>query len=297
MLVKLSHPAFWFIAPAMSSLLLFLFLPVVAGWILSFTDFDLYALADPAQVRFIGLDNYRRLLNDPEFWIALRNTLYFVAVGGSLSVLVSLLAALLLDHHLTPWKGGFRTVLFLPAMTTLVAIAVVWRYLYHPRYGLVNQALGWFGIDPMDWLGDPDWALPAIVLMTVWKNFGFNMIIFLAGLQGIPVSLYEAARIDGASAWQQFRYITLPLLGPTLRVVVLITTIGYFQWFAEPYIMTGGGPTRETLSITLLMYEQGFRWWDLGYAAAATFVLFALIGGGSWLVERLLHPVGQQVEG
>jgi multiple sugar transport system permease protein len=297
MLARSSHSSFWFIAPAMLCLLLFFFLPVAAGWMLSFTDFDLYALADPAQVRFIGLENYRRLVNDPEFWIALRNTLYFVAIGGPLSVLVSLLAALLLDHHLTPWKAGFRTVLFLPVVTTLVAVAVVWRYLYHPRHGVLNQVLGWLRIEPVDWLGDPDWALPAIILMAVWKNFGLNMIIFLAGLQGIPVSLYEAARIDGVSAWQQFWYITLPSLESTLRVVVLITMIGYFQWFAEPYIMTGGGPARQTLSIAFLMYEQGFRWWNLGYAAAAAFVLFALIGGGSWLLGRFLRPAGERAGG
>jgi multiple sugar transport system permease protein len=162
-------------------------------------------------------------------------------------------------------------------VTTLVAIAVVWRYLYHPRYGLLNYALGLLGIDPIDWLGDPNWAMPAIILLAVWKNFGFNMIIFIAGLQSIPEHLYEAARIDSANTWQQLRFVTLPMLGPTFLFVAIMTMIGYLQLFAEPYVMTQGGPAHSTLSIVLLMYEEGFRWWNIGYAAAVAFVLFVLI--------------------
>lgn len=162
-------------------------------------------------------------------------------------------------------------------MTTLVAVAAVWRYLYQPRYGLLNYSLSLLGIEPIDWLGDPNWAMPAIILMAVWKNFGFNMIIFIAGLQNIPVSLYESARMDGANTWRQFRYITLPLLGSTFVFVTLMTMIGYFQVFAEPYVMTQGGPANRTLSVVLLMYEEGFRWWNMGYASATAFVLFALI--------------------
>ncbi|QJD30574.1 carbohydrate ABC transporter permease [Methylococcus geothermalis] len=271
------NPAFWFVAPALALLVVFFFLPVGAALGLSFTDFDIYALADIGRLRFVGLDNYRRLFGDAEFWTALRNTLYFVAVGGPLSVLVSLAAALLVNHRLTPFKGLFRSLLFLPVVTTLVAVAVVWRYLYQPRYGVLNYLLGGFGIGPVDWLGDPDWAMPAIILMAVWKNFGFNMIVFVAGLQNIPESLYEAASIDGAGARQQFLYITLPLLAPTFLFVAVITMIGHFQWFAEPYVMTQGGPAGSTLSIVLLMYQQGFRWWNLGYTSAIAFVLFGMV--------------------
>lgn len=271
------NPAFWFIAPALALLAMFVFLPAAAALGLSFTDFDIYALADIRRLRFVGLDNYRRLFGDAEFWMALRNTLYFVAVGGPLSVLVSLAAALLVNHHLTPFKGLFRSLLFLPVVTTLVAVAVVWRYLYQPRYGVLNYLLGGFGIGPVDWLGDPDWAMPAIILMAVWKNFGFNMIVFVAGLQSIPESLYEAASIDGAGARQQFFHITLPLLAPTFLFVAVITMFGHFQLFAEPYVMTQGGPSGSTLSIALLMYQQGFRWWNLGYASAIAFVLFGLV--------------------
>ncbi len=281
------RPAYAFLAPALLVLAVFFFLPVGAALLLSFTDFDIYALGDSRYLRFVGLNNYLHLFQDPLFWVALKNTAYFVAVGGPLSVGVSLGAALLLNHRLVRYKGLFRSVLFLPVVTSLVAIAVVWRYWYHPRYGLLNYLLGLFGIAPIDWLGDPDWAMPAIILMAVWKNFGFNMIIFIAGLQAIPVSLYEAARIDGAKGWQQFRHITLPMLAPTFVFVTIITMIGYFQLFAEPYVMTQGGPSNSTLSIVLLMYVHGFRWWNIGYASAVAFVLFLILLAGTWLQMKL----------
>jgi multiple sugar transport system permease protein len=270
-------PGWWFVAPALALVALFFFFPVAAGLLLSFTDFDIYALANPRQLRLVGLGNYRRLLEDPRFWTALGNTLYFVLVAGPLSIAVSLGAALLLSARLVRFRAFFRTVLFLPVVTTLVAVAVVWRYLYHPRHGLLNRVLALVGIEPIDWLGDPAWAMPAIILLAVWKNFGFNMIVFIAGLQSIPERLYEAARIDGAGAWQQLRGVTLPMLAPTFRFVGVITVIGYFQLFAEPYVMTQGGPAESTLSVALLMYEEGFRWWTMGYGAAVAFVLFAII--------------------
>ena len=278
----------WFVAPALTLIGLFFFLPVAASLLLSFTDFDIYALGRLDRLRFIGLENYRRLLNDPMFWTALKNTLYFVVVGGPLSVLVSLGAALLVNHRLTRFQGVFRTLLFLPVVTTLVAVGVVWRYLYHPRYGFLNYVLGLAGLPPIDWLGDPDWAMPAIILMAVWKNFGFNMVVFIAGLQSIPRRLYEAAEIDGANGWAQFRYITLPMLAPTFLFVTVITVIGYFQLFAEPYVMTQGGPADSTLSVALLMFQEGFRWWNLGYAAAVAFVLFLIILAGT-LIQAWLR--------
>lgn len=277
----------WFVAPALLVIFIFFFVPVAAAFLLSFTDFDIYALGNLEYLRFVGFGNYLRLIQDPLFWIALRNTLYFVLIGGPLSIGVSLGAALLLNSKLVRFKGVFRSALFMPVVTTLVAVAVVWRYLYHPRYGLLNYGLGLIGVGPIDWLGDPTWAMPAIIVMAVWKNFGFNMIIFIASLQSIPQHLYEAARIDGADAWRQFRHVTLPLLGPTFIFVTLITLIGYFQLFAEPYIMTQGGPAHSTLSIVLFMYEQGFRWWDLGYAAAVAFVLFLIILAATFLQLKL----------
>jgi multiple sugar transport system permease protein len=274
-------------APALFVIGLFFFLPVAASLVLSVTDFDLYAVADPSVLRFAGLDNYAALVADPLFWRAMRNTFYFVLVGGPLSIAVSLAAALLVDARVARCKGLFRTIFFLPVTTTIVAVAVVWRYLYHPRYGLLNQALAAMGFAPIDWLGDPAWAMPAIILMAVWKNFGFNMIILLAGLQSIPERLYEAASLDGARAWQRFRSITLPLLAPTLGFVSLLTAIGYFQFFAEPYVMTQGGPAGSTRSVVLLMYEEGFRWWNLGRAAAIAFLLFLVILAATALQLRL----------
>lgn len=280
-------PAFWFIAPAVGLIVLFFFLPVAGALLLSFTDFDIYALGDTDRLRWIGLDNYRRLLADPLFWTALQNTVYFVVVGGPLSVAASLAAALLVNRRSLRFRGFWRSVLFLPVVTTLVAVAVVWRYLYHPRYGFLNFVLAQAGIDPVDWLGDPPWAMPALILMAVWKNFGFNMIIFIAGLQSVPKRLYEAATLDGAGSWQQFRHITLPMLAPTFVFVGVVTMIGYFQLFAEPYVMTAGGPGDRTLSIALLMYQEGFRWWNLGYAAAIAFVLFGIILCGTVLQRWL----------
>jgi multiple sugar transport system permease protein len=285
------NPAWWLVGPALAVIGAFFVVPVAASLALSLTDFDVYTIADARRLRFVGLANYRALLADERFWLALRNTAYFVLVGGPLSVAVSLGAALLLHARLVRWRPFFRTVLFLPVVTTLVAVAVVWRYLYHPRHGLLNVLLGAVGVGPIDWLGDPAWAMPALILLAVWKNFGFNMIVLLAGLQAIPERLHEAARLDGASAWQALRHVTLPMLAPTLLFVAIVTTIGYFQLFAEPYVMTQGGPAGSTLSVVLLMYEEGFRWWNLGHAAAVAFVLFAIILGCTALQLRLRREV------
>ena len=162
-------------------------------------------------------------------------------------------------------------------VTTLVAVAVVFRYLYHPRYGLINQALGALGLPAIDWLGSPGWAMVAITLLAVWRSFGYGLVIYVAGLQAIPRSLYEAAELDGAGPWRQLVDITLPMLRPTTLFVAVITTVGLFQIFAEPYVMTRGGPLNATTSVAMLMYQQGFRWWSMGNAAAIAFVLFIVI--------------------
>lgn len=283
--------ALFFLAPALIAIGVFFFVPVLAALVLSFTDFDIYALARFDYARFIGLRNYERIFADPLFWTALRNTLYFLLVGGPLSIAVSLAAALLLNSKLVRFKTVFRTAFFAPVVTTLVAVAVVWRFVYHPRFGLLNYALSFIGLPSIDWLGDPAWAMPAIILMAVWKNFGYNMIIFIAGLQNIPEELYEAASIDGASTWQQFTSITIPMLAPTTLFITIITMIGYFQLFAEPYVMTQGGPLNSTLSIVLYMYQMGFRWWNMGYSAALAFVLFAIILAASLIQTRLQRVV------
>ncbi|HEY2067821.1 MAG TPA: sugar ABC transporter permease [Gemmatimonadaceae bacterium] len=282
-------PGWWFVAPALTLIVVFFVGPVIGAIGLSFTDYDLYALADPHAARWVGFANYARVLHEPLFWQSLRNTLYFALVGGPLTVAASLGAALLVNARAVRWKGAARVVFFAPFVTTLVAVAIVWRYLYHPQFGLVNWMLGHVGIHPIDWLGDPRWAMPAIILLATWKNFGYNMLICIAGLQNIPRELYEAASLDGASAWQRFRHVTIPMLGPTLFFVVIVTMIGYLQLFTEPYVMTQGGPLRATTSLALYMYEEGFRWWRLGSAAAIAFLLFFLIVLFT-LVQRRLSP-------
>lgn len=288
--MRASTAGWVFAGPALAVIAVFFALPVIAAFALSLTDFDIYALADIHNLRFVGLGNYIGLLHDPLFWQALGNTLYFVVVGVPLSIVVSLAAALLLHSRLGWFKPFFRTAFFAPVVTTVVAVAVIWRYLFHTRYGLVNWGLSFVGIDPVDWLGDPHWAMPTIILFAVWKNFGYNMIIFLAGLQAIPEDLYEAARIDGASRWRQFLHVTLPMLGPTMLLVGILTLAGYFQLFAEPYVMTQGGPLQSTVSVLYLMYEQGFKWWNLGNASAVAFLLFVLMtattSGLLWLARR-----------
>lgn len=274
---KRDRAAWIFVAPALIVLSVFFFLPVLAAFVMSLTDFDLYALSDFSNLRFIGLRNYAQLLVDPLFWKALGNTVYFVVLGVPLSIAVSLGAALLVNSKLARFKSVFRTIYFAPVVTTLVAVAVVWRYIFHARYGFLNYGLSFFGIDPIDWMGDPHWAMPAIVVLAVWKNFGYNMIILLAALQSIPDDLYEAARIDGASAWQLFRHVTLPGLAPVLTLVSVLTMTGYFQLFAEPYVMTQGGPLQSTLSVLYFMFEEGFKWWSLGRASAVAFLLFVLM--------------------
>ncbi|HET7527183.1 MAG TPA: sugar ABC transporter permease [Burkholderiaceae bacterium] len=274
---RASWAAWALVGPAVSVICLFFALPVLAGLALSFSDFDLYALADLRNLRFAGLDNYVHVLGLPLFWKALGNTLYFVVVGVPLSIALSLATAVLLQSPLARFRPFFRTAMFAPVVTTLVAVAVIWRYLFHVRYGLINEALGAIGLGPFDWLGDPAWAMPSIIVFAVWKGFGANMIIFVAALQAIPDDLYEAARLDGASRWQQFAFVTLPMLKPTLLLVGVLTMAGYFQLFAEPYVMTQGGPLQSTVSVLYLMYEEGFRWWNLGTASAVAFLLFVLM--------------------
>ncbi len=281
-----------FVSPAVLLIGVFFFVPVLAGLLLSLTDFDLYALGTPEVVRFVGLHNYGATLAGQAFWNALRNTLYFAFAGGPLLVLVSLGAALLLHAKLVRGRTFFRTVYFAPVVTTLVAVAIVWRYLYHPRYGLLNLVLGWFGLGPVDWLGDPHWSMPGIIFLSVWKNFGYNMLIFIAGLQNIPEERYEAAAIDGAGAWQRFWHVTVPGLAPISLFVGVTAMINAFQIFTEPYVMTQGGPLRSTTSLVLLMYEEGFRWWRMGAAAAIAFLLFLVTLAWTLVQLRLQRSKG-----
>lgn len=285
--MKTERAAWFLVGPSLLVIGIFFFLPVLAALAMSLTDFDLYALANIHNLRFVGIDNYVELMRTPLFWKALGNTLFFVFAGVPLSIAASLGAALLLNSKLAFFKPLFRTAFFAPVVTSMVAVAVIWRYLYHTRYGFINYALDAIGFAPADWLGDPRLAMPAIIFFAVWKNFGYNMIIFLAGLQSIPADLYEAAELDGAGSFALLRHITIPALAPTMFMVSILTMAGYFQLFAEPYVMTQGGPLQSTVSVLYLMYEQGFKWWNLGSATAVAFVLFVLMFAVTLLQMRV----------
>jgi multiple sugar transport system permease protein len=279
-------------APALTAITLFFFVPAVASLILSFTDFDIYALADLSNLRFVGFENYRRLVGNPLFWQAMGNTLWFVLVGVPLIVIASLAAAMLVNAKTLKWRPVWRVALFAPFVTTLVATAVVWNYLLHTRYGLINYGLGQIGVGPVDWLGNPKTSIPAIMLFVTWKTFGYNMIIFLASLQAVPRDLEDAARVDGANWWMRFRHVTLPTIAPTVLLVSILTVAGMFQLFAEPYVMTQGGPARSTVTVLYFMYEEGFKWWNLGSGAAVAFILFLCILAVTLVQLRVARRAG-----
>ena len=268
---------------------LFMAGPILASLVMSFTDFGLRDLRNPLGTDFVGLANYQALLDDPKFHKAMINTAYFVIVGVPLTLVIGLAVALALDRGIQRFRTLFRVGYYLPVVTSIVAIAVVWRFVLNPDQGLINLLLAQAGIDGPSWLADPMLAMPSIIAMAVWRNLGLAMIVFLAGLQTIPAQLYEAAAIDGAGRWQAFRNITLPLLRPTILFLVVITTIGYLQLFEEPFVMTEGGPLDQTLSITMYMYQQGFEFFNQGYAAAIAWILFILVAIVAVVQIRLLR--------
>jgi multiple sugar transport system permease protein len=282
----------WFAAPAVTLIAVFFFVPVLASFGLSLTDFDIYALADVHRLRFVGWQNYRELMATPLFWQAFKNTLWFVVVGVPLSLAASLLMALLVTTSWVRFKGLWRSAMFIPVVTTLVGSALVFRYLLHTRYGLINYALHTLGVSVVDWLGDPHYSMPAIIVFAIWKNFGYNMIILIAAIEAIPSELYEAALLDGANAWQRFCFVTVPAIAPTLTFVTILTMAGYFQLFTEPYVMTQGGPAQSTMSVLYLMYDEGFKWWNLGRASAVAFVLFVV----TYLVTLLQRRLAPEAE-
>ncbi|MGI5500184.1 carbohydrate ABC transporter permease [Lentzea sp. CA-135723] len=262
--------------------------PVVQSLFMSFTDTRNRDLRTPFAVEFVGLDNYVQAFSDPLFRTAAGNTAYFVLVGVPLTLLIALTAAVVLDKGINRFRAFFRLGFYTPVITSIVAIAVVWRFLLQDEYGLINTMLGWVGIDGPNWLGDPDWAMPAMILMAAWRNFGTAMIIFLAGLQAVPQSLHEAASIDGAGAVSRFWYITLPLLRPTLLFVSVTTAIGYLQFFEEPFVMTNGGPLNSTISATMYTYKQ-FGFGNYGFASAMSYLIFVVIAIVTALQFRLLR--------
>jgi multiple sugar transport system permease protein len=260
-----------FILPGLSGLLLFTIGPIVASLVLTLFEWDL--LTSP---EFVGLDNFRRLRNDPDFWDALVHTLTFIAGYVPLVIVLALLLALTLNAKLRG-IAVLRTAFFIPVVSSWVAVALLWSWLFNPRYGLVNYLLGQIGITGPGWLFDRSWAMPAIILTSVWKDLGFVMVLFLAGLQAIPGDYYEAASLDGAGGFERLRSITLPLLAPTTFFVTVISIINSFQVFDQVWVMTEGGPAGATSVLVERVVKHAFSYGEMGYAATISWVLFGLV--------------------
>jgi multiple sugar transport system permease protein len=263
--------AWIFLAVPVGLFAIFSLLPIAIAAVVSFTDYAIVGDAD-----FVGGENYARIWEDSFFWIALRNTAWYTLLYVPLGLVVALATALLLNRDARAVRL-FRTLFYIPVVSSTVATATIWYWLLNPQYGLLNMALGWIGIDGPAWLYNSQWAMPAIVLMSVWAGFGANMMIFLGGLQGVPRDLYEAARLDGANTWQLFRYITLPGLSRTTFLVSTLLIIGAFQVFDQAYVLTKGGPGNSTVTMVYYIYNRGFGALEMGYASALSFVLFAII--------------------
>ena len=278
-----------FAAPFVILFGIFLALPILAAFLMSFTSFGIRDIQNPIGASFVGLDNYAKLLSDAKFWKSLGNTAYFVVVGVPLTLALGLVIANALSRGITRFRTAFRVGYYLPVITSIVAIAVVWRFLLNPDVGLINMLLKTIGITGPDWLASPVLAMPSIIAMAVWRSVGFAMVVFVAGMQAIPAMLYEAAAIDGAGRWQAFRYVTLPMLRPTILFMLVITTIGYLQLFEEPFVMTAGGPLDATLSVTMYMYQQGFQFFHQGYASAIAYVLFVIVAIVAFLQFKFLR--------
>lgn len=272
-----SKAPYIFIAPTLILLTLFSLLPIFVALIISFTDMDLAGLADLSNISFIGFENYANVLKDPVFLTSIYNTLFYVIFGVPFVIILSLGIALLINYGTSRIFKLFRVIYYLPSVTNVVAVAVVWGYLYNPAFGLFNYVLESINLPKLPWLTDPVMAKISLILLALWRAVGLNMIIFIAALQGIPKSYYEAAQLDGASSWQQTFYITIPMLRFAIFFVSITTMIGWLQFFEEPYVMTNGGPLDGTTSVALFIYRNGFQLSNFGYAAAGSFILFTAI--------------------
>jgi multiple sugar transport system permease protein len=260
-----------FVAPAMGIFFVFTLVPVAYALFLSFTNYDVFTKMD-----WVGVANYQDVFEDELFWRAFWNTTTYTAWSIPISMGIGLGLALLLNQKLKG-LGVYRTLYYVPVVTSMVAVAMIWIQLFDPLYGVISNAFEAIGIRGINWLGDPNLAMPSIIAVSVWKVIGWNMLIYLAGLQGIPEYLKEAAAIDGANLWQSFWKITLPLLQPTTFFIFVTSLIGAFQVFDQVYVMTGGGPAGATTTLVHQIYNAAFKALDMGYAAAMSFVLFGII--------------------
>ncbi|TXR92500.1 sugar ABC transporter permease [Streptomyces sp. col6] len=274
--------------PFLALFLTFMAFPIIATLLMSFTDFGLRNVTHPLDAHFVGLDNYTALFDDPKFMKALFNTCYFVVLGVPLTIGSGLVAAVLLNSGIDRFRTFFRVGFYVPVVTAIVAVAVIWRFVLDPSEGLIAGLGAQLGFSTPDFLASKTLAMPSLIVMAVWRNMGTAMVLFLAGLQAIPVEVREAARLDGAGAFQEFRRITVPLLRPTMLYVAVMTTIGFLNVFEEPFVMTDGGPGDSTLTVSLHMYKEGFSFFHMGSASAMAYVLFTIVLAVTLLQFRLL---------
>ncbi len=265
------------ISPALVCLVTFSVLSILVAVAVSLTNLDIGGLADYSQVRFIGLHNYQAMLSDPAFWEALGNTAFFVTIGVPTLVIGSLAIAIALNFSRSRFFRALRSFYFVPAITAIVAISLIWGNLYNSQFGLLNWLLSLIDRDPVQWLTDPTVAKFSVAFVAIWRGSGLDIIIFLAALQAIPPEYYEAAAVDGAGEWQKIFRITVPLMRFAIFFVTVTTLINWMQFFDEPYVLTQGGPVHATTSMSLYIYQQGFRYDEFGFASAVSIVLFAIM--------------------
>ena len=268
---------FALISPALVCLVTFNILSIAVAAGVSLTNLDISGLANYGNVRFVGLQNYQAMFGDPAFWEALRNTAFFVGLGVPTLIVGSLAIAIALNYSQSWFFRALRAFYFVPAITAIVAISLIWGNIYNSQFGLLNWLLSLLGKGPVEWLSDPTIAKFSVALVAIWRGSGLDTIIFLAALQAIPAEYYEAASIDGAGDWQKILRITLPQMRFAIFFVTVTTLIGWMQFFDEPYVLTQGGPVGATTSMSLYIYQQGFRYNEFGFAAAASIVLFAIM--------------------
>lgn len=274
------------VTPALLCLVTFSVVSIVVAAVVSLTNLDISGLADYSQVRFIGLNNYQKMFSDPAFWEALGNTAFFVAVGVPTLVVGSLAIAIALNYSRSWFFRALRAFYFVPAITAIVAISLIWGNLYNSQFGLLNWLLSLAGLGPVQWLTEPTIAKFSVALVAIWRGSGLDTIIFLAALQAIPREYYEAAAVDGAGEWHQIFRITIPLMRFAIFFVTVTTLINWMQFFDEPYVLTQGGPVHATTSMSLYIYQQGFRYNEFGFASASSIVLFAIIAAVTLLQLR-----------
>lgn len=289
--------SYLFIALPFTLFFIFQLAPVLMSFLWSFTRYDVVHAPE-----FIGLANYKNILfNDPLFWKAVGNTVIYVVGVVPVGICVSLILAVAIDQKIK-FKNFFKSIFFLPTVTAIIAVSVIWKWLYAgEKYGLINYYIMKLGFQPIDWLASPVWTLPAIMIMSIWAGVGYNMILFLAGLQTIPHAVYEAAEIDGAGFWKKFFYITLPLLKPTVVFVTMMSFIFSFQVFEQVYIMTGGqgsigGVLNSALTIVAYLYDKGFQKFQMGYASALAYIIFLCIFILTMINRRLMRTNVEYME-